>query len=443
MSGINDFLRSNFWLFYVQIISILPLLIQGKFEDKKDLELHVADGGCWPDNSIISRLYESANDNKNAAEPCPDVSLLNLKLERPDAENEIQTKKEIIKALEDHEVPQVQENHASTGPDVPSNDSLNVVAPSPVSSHNFDISNIAMEQLYINSMLNLQPHLFPSYFSSLYGLQPQDPSVLNIPGTSGSFEAPSPDTFESYTEDGLCWEEPSPQFSPHRPSFQTFNSRSSFVSMEDDDKLCEMNPVRTSNRSIAEAAVDFILEHCITVAVAMDACTRLTCLWTDPHVDTCQKKLVQDNCAIGGCFKSDLHVLSCNKLSFYCDGKKIGVNQYRWNKEIQDIPLFVPAGVADRTCQENPTVVMRLIYKRTSKELQDPRLAQRVYPTVDPEPGRYLTIRARRAKGWSKNQTICTWSGSSSVTISNKPNHHLEEIDNDHDSDIEIVESLL
>ena len=155
---------------------------------------------------------------------------------------------------------------------------------------------------------------------------------------------------------------------------------------------------------------------------------------------------MQDKCAGKKCSWADLHANTCDRLLFYCNGTKLGVNNYRWYspedlKEVKIIPLQVPDGsVPDRSCQERPSVVMRLIYRRTSKMLQDPRRSQRVYPIVDPEPGRSFTIRARRAKGWPVTVTISTWSGLSMVTVSNKPNRHLEQIDSDHDSDIECID---
>ena len=213
-------------------------------------------------------------------------------------------------------------------------------------------------------------------------------------------------------------------FSPLRPNFQAVESS---LSTSDDEKLSTL----IEPRFIVEATVDFILENSIARCVATATCARLACMWTDRHVDTCRRKFLLDRCAAGECSSADLHAEFCKKLSCF-----VG-----WKNETKDVPLHAPESVVDRTCQEKPSTVMRLIYRRTSGLLEDPRLAQRCYPApaVDQEP-RFFNIRARRANGWTQTQTICTWSGISSLTISDKPNPHLEDIDSDHESDIEIVD---
>lgn len=282
---------------------------------------------------------------------------------------------------------------------------------------------------------------------------------LNKGKSSDNFLAPSPNKNNRMRRDSASIEEPSPRYSPLRLSPNIVPSpRAPLPSTDDlfqDDLGSVRSLSRTSNRSVSRTSnrsrssadgVDIISEQNIVRIVSAAACVRLTCQWSDPHVDTCRRKQIQDRCAGKKCSWADLHANTCERLNFYCNGTKLGENNYRWYspedlKEVKIIPLQVPDGsVPDRSCQERPSVVMRLIYRRTSKMLQDPRRSQRVYPIVDPEPGRSFTIRARRGKGWPVTVTISTWSGLSMVTVSNKPNRHLEQIDSDHDSDIECID---
>ena len=189
-------------------------------------------------------------------------------------------------------------------------------------------------------------------------------------------------------------------------------------------------------------------------------CARLQCLWTDQHVDSCRRRLAQIKCKEGRCsFFRDLHAIwlndpikrmtfddqRCKKLSFYCNGNKIGPNQYHWHtpenlSEIKVIPATVTDGNnwPDRSCEEDSWVTMRLLSRRKNVNLTDPRLQRREYPAEIGEGEAARKFRAPiKMNGWDKEGVVIfTWSGQSLVKPSSASNPHFEEDDN---SDIEIL----
>ena len=187
-------------------------------------------------------------------------------------------------------------------------------------------------------------------------------------------------------------------------------------------------------------------------------CARLQCLWTDPHVESCRRKQAQRKCGEGKCSAyGDLHAIwlndprkkmtfddqRCKKLSFYCNGNKLGENLYTWYtpetlNEIKIIPATVTDGsYPDRLCEENSRVTMRLLSKRRNAHLTDPRLQRREYPAlIGAEKGPRKFKAPVKMKGWAKDVVIFTWSAQGLVKPSRTSNHHVEEEDY---SDIEIL----
>ena len=103
-------------------------------------------------------------------------------------------------------------------------------------------------------------------------------------------------------------------------------------------------------------------------------------------------------------------------------------------------PLLM-AFSADTSCREKTTVSMRLLYRRTSQSLKDPRVGREDYAgTSQHTAAKVLPTQGRGAK-WSSNTIIATWSAISMVRVVpglNNPN--LEQQDSDHDSDIECLD---
>lgn len=91
--------------------------------------------------------------------------------------------------------------------------------------------------------------------------------------------------------------------------------------------------------------------------------------------------------------------------------------------------------------REEKTVSMRLLYRRTSKSLNDPRAGREDYAgTRQHTAAKVLSTQGRGAK-WDSNTIIATWSAISMVRVvpgQNNPN--LQQEDSDHDSDIECLD---
>ena len=103
--------------------------------------------------------------------------------------------------------------------------------------------------------------------------------------------------------------------------------------------------------------------------------------------------------------------------------------------QVQRIPTQLE-GMKDTTVMEPKNVIMRLLYRKDSKVVSDPRLLRTNYPVPQNIPAR--TFRGGGRRGWGKSSVICTWSGASMVQIRSENNPHMEEMDIDHDSDLEI-----
>ena len=75
-------------------------------------------------------------------------------------------------------------------------------------------------------------------------------------------------------------------------------------------------------------------------------------------------------------------------MSFYCNGNKLGENNYTWFtpetvNEIKIIPATVTDGsYPDRLCEESSRVTMRLLSRRSNLSLSDPRRQRRDYPSA-------------------------------------------------------------
>merc|ERR1719450_726117 len=71
---------------------------QGKFDNKEELDQHIAAGGCWPSAMTINRLCDTAADNRTAAGagagPADIAQLLKIKQEKVDHDRVLQIKQE-------------------------------------------------------------------------------------------------------------------------------------------------------------------------------------------------------------------------------------------------------------------------------------------------------------------------------------------------------------
>ena len=80
---------------------------------------------------------------------------------------------------------------------------------------------------------------------------------------------------------------------------------------------------------------------------------------------------------------------------------------------------------------------MRLLYKKVSTVLKDPRLSKTPYLSGQKIPARSFRGKKCSKCGWGEDTVICTWSGLSVVLVSNAPNPHVVS---DHESDVELCD---
>ena len=67
---------------------------KGKFDNKEELDQHIAAGGCWPSAMTINRLCDTAADNRTGAGPADIAQLLKIKQEKIDHDRAVQIKQE-------------------------------------------------------------------------------------------------------------------------------------------------------------------------------------------------------------------------------------------------------------------------------------------------------------------------------------------------------------
>ena len=110
---------------------------------------------------------------------------------------------------------------------------------------------------------------------------------------------------------------------------------------------------------------------------------------------------------------------------------------------LRRMPLPCPnSGHADTNCKEKSTVSMRLLYRRFSQSVKDPRkiLDQEDYANKGQHTAvKTLQSQDRGAK-WDLNTVISTWSAINMVTVVQGDNPNLQLEDSDHDSDIECLD---
>ena len=268
-------------------------------------------------------------------------------------------------------------------------------------------------------------------------------------------------------------EEPSPLFSPIKRSHSSIAKSVPTPSTplppvadlfhDDSGDRSRRSVTRLSGRSDDEVTLVGV-EARAERTVSSANCARLQCLWQDLHVDSCRRRRTQLKCSQGKCSTmGDFHALwlndpnkkltfedqKCRKLNFYCNGKKLGENNYQWHTpETLDRIKVIPSSVTDGsqpdlTCEEDTRVVMRLLSRRSNLSLSDPRRQRRDYPSATRAveaskvraPARYyntisgimIIIYLVRLKGWAEVEVIFTWSAQNLVKPSRATNHHVEE----------------
>merc|ERR1719186_1633210 len=150
-------------------------------------------------------------------------------------------------------------------------------------------------------------------------------------------------------------------------------------------------------------------------------CQRSACLWTDPHSTTCIKLSIMAKCSTNTCNWFDKHRNHplCDKLSFYCNCKKVSEGVYKYYDslpQVRKIPTEME-GTRDSSVKEPKHVVLRLLYRTVSKVVADPRLSQSKYPATQNIPARSFSGKGGGKRGWGEDCVICTWSGLSMVVV--------------------------
>lgn len=224
------------------------------------------------------------------------------------------------------------------------------------------------------------------------------------------------------------YEEPSPLFSPIRPLAHSSSSSATIPT--------PATPLPKAN-DLFQHQDDVVGLDIIPKVASQAACARVTCLWPDEHVATCRRKQILDTCAAKKCNWSALHSPQCPNLNFNCNGQKIGDTQYKWYtpEDIKDIKIIrenVPHGQDAQRANENKSIALRLLYRRISKTMKDPRLQQEQYPYKEDIPPK--SIRGK-GKGWKGS--IFTWSYLPRLRVLDGDNPYAES---DHESDIELCD---
>ena len=172
-------------------------------------------------------------------------------------------------------------------------------------------------------------------------------------------------------------------------------------------------------------------------------CSRQLCDWTDAHVETCQRLKLQKRCGRGDCSQAGLHALGlqsatrgalthCPKLKEHCQYKFQGLKR---------MPLeCFNSGRPDTTCREDRSVSMRLLYRRTSQSLKDPRVGRQDYASKSQHTAAKTLQTQGRGAEWDLDTIISTWSAINMVRVVPGDNPNLQHQDSDHESDIECLD---
>ena len=115
-----------------------------------------------------------------------------------------------------------------------------------------------------------------------------------------------------------------------------------------------------------------------------------------------------------------------------CQGKLQGLKK---------IPLeCFNSGRADQTCREEPSVSMRLLYRRTSQSLPDPRVGRQ----DDASTSQHTAAKILQTQGggaeWDLDTIISTGSAINMVRVVPGDNPNLQTQDSDHEDDIECLD---
>ena len=170
-------------------------------------------------------------------------------------------------------------------------------------------------------------------------------------------------------------------------------------------------------------------------------CSRQLCDWTDPHVENCKKVKIQARCESQACSPGDLHALGfksasraalppCPKLQESCLGKFSGLTRMP--------PECFNSGHADIKCREESSISMRLLYRRKSQSLKDPRVLQQDYAMNSQHTAAKTLHSQDRGAKWDLKTVISTWSAVNMIRVVQGDNPNLQ--DSDHESDIECLD---
>jgi len=199
------------------------------------------------------------------------------------------------------------------------------------------------------------------------------------------------------------------------------------------------NPAGPSNGKRSPSVESIISSGSNSRIASSYNCRWSRCLWTDTHTSTCAKPEIIGRCARDECDWYSLHrdYPLCDKLSFYCNCKKLKTGLYKYYDDMPQVIRISTAvdGQRDTTVMEPKNVPMRLLYRNVSRVVSDPRVSQSSYPTSHPKPSRVLRGKKGRQKGWTEKDVICTWQAVTMVKVIPENNPHI--VNDDRDSDVE------
>lgn len=469
---------------------------QGRFSHKEELEDHVKAGPCWPRKMTINRLYDEVkHETPLSAAPSP-AQMVRIKQEQVEggvtgsapapapvpaqasapAPARVSVKREIVEAAarrNSYQLPATSSFNTPEPPVLPYSQippyQVNPnVFPSPVTPAppafpgqfpgQFPYPPPPVGPLNYAQFSQPPPTVAHSgYPASLPTLPPNLPSLhdlmhLQPANTSERVRSgPNLPTYSNYgtvikSESGQAVGQPEPNLVS--PAFSPLKVRSSGLAppapampLPSANDLFAGPGERPKSRS-RSGSTEELME--LTKSASSLSCRRLLCNWTDPHVDSCKRLRILKRCEKGDCKPGDLHALYlrstdnksgltlCQSLQFECNGS-------RRNKEMKRIPLECPHSYKpDKSCSEGPTVSMRLLYRRTSQSLRDPRLTSKDYARTN-QAAKMVRSKAREG-GWTVETLISTWAAVSMVKVVPGDNPHVQPVYSDHDSDLECLD---
>jgi len=418
-----------------------------RFPDKVSLSRHTIVGGCWPSMMVINRLYDMSGANAQQVNQQEKAAqdkerMVRIKQEKVERVHQIQIKREMFEARDDSfQMPMIP---GVTSVPMNSNiyDAYNIASPQP--------PNLMPSTKDLRNILNhagLQPSL-PSHVS---GIEKIGVAMSNTSSQRRLNDLEPPKVrikSEKSLSPPMGFDEPSPAFSPVRDPQRSRSSFSSAFVPSPPNPLPNLGdlftPGSVSRRDRSPSADSIVSCESLQPSVKLMSttnCLRSACLWTDSHASTCSKLPIMERCSKKACTWFDLHrdYPLCDKLSFYCNCKKEGDGIYKYYDnlpQVKKIPRDLDAE-RDFSVKEKRDVAMRLLYKKVSTVLKDPRLSKTPYPSGQKIPARSFRGKKGSKRGWGEDNVICTWSGLSMVLVSNAPNPHVVS---DHESDVELCD---